>query len=80
MLSEKKGEKMSESEQGIIDAVDALFGGSVDLSQYDYQQQCYLSSNGTDPYQEQKEPGPGRASGPRQSTGPSQRSVVVCSS
>jgi hypothetical protein len=39
MLSEKKGEKMSESEQGIIDAVDALFGGSVDLSQYDYQQQ-----------------------------------------
>lgn len=39
MLSEKIGEIMSESEQGIIDAVDALFGGSVDLSQYDYQQQ-----------------------------------------
>ena len=39
MLSEKKGEKMSEAEQGIIDAVDALFGGSVDLNQYDYQQQ-----------------------------------------
>jgi hypothetical protein len=39
MSFEKKGEKMSEAEQGIIDAVDALFGGSVDLSQYDYQQQ-----------------------------------------
>lgn len=30
---------MSESEQGIIDAVDALFGGPVDLNEYDYQQQ-----------------------------------------
>lgn len=31
--------QLNDTEQGIISAVDAIFGGSVDLDQFDYEQQ-----------------------------------------